>query len=230
MIREFSYRFKDLTIDLKMLAGVMGYEDGHLPEPFISYLNMALVDASEFDDIRAAYRILEDSAFNEAGDSVIAGGTVLNIGKTVCSEISGSSRIALYVCTAGRKISERSVGFLNGDDPVLGYVYDILGSAIAEAAGEKMKLSLKEEVSATNETITNSYSPGYCNWHVSDQHRLFSFFGGSVCGVTLTRSALMNPVKSVSGLIGIGNGVFYREYPCTLCDAENCIYRRLRGL
>ena len=207
MLKEFAYRFSELVTDKKLMAGVMGYEDGRLPEPFASYLDKAISDGPDFDDIRAAYRIIDEAPVSSTGDSIRSGGIVLSAGKTVCSEISGSSRFAVFVCTAGKKISERSVSFLKGEDPVLGYVYDILGSAIAEAACDKMKESLLSEVSERGETITNSYSPGYCNWSVSDQHSLFSFFGGSVCGVTLTRSALMHPVKSISGIIGIGKNV-----------------------
>ncbi|MCK7538940.1 MAG: hypothetical protein MZV63_52410 [Marinilabiliales bacterium] len=47
--------------------------------------------------------------------------------------------------------------------------------------------------------ITNRFSPGYCGWDVAEQHKLFSFFKDNFCGITLTESALMNPVKSVSG-------------------------------
>jgi cobalamin-dependent methionine synthase I len=117
---------------------------------------------------------------------------------------------------------------LKGENPVLGYVYDVLGSAIAEAAGDQIESFLKKEVAPEGEKITNRYSPGYCNWNVADQHKLFSLLGNSPCGVTLTESALMHPVKSISGVIGIGPTVKYRDYQCTLCLSENCVYRRVR--
>ncbi|MFN2335640.1 MAG: hypothetical protein ABR560_01615, partial [Bacteroidales bacterium] len=56
-------------------------------------------------------------------------------------------------------------------------------------------------------------------------HKLFSFFKDNFCAITLTDSALMNPVKSVSGLIGIGRDVRYTSYQCHICDNKNCIYR-----
>jgi cobalamin-dependent methionine synthase I len=130
------------------------------------------------------------------------------------------------VCTAGKTISERSVKLLKGEDPVLGYVYDVMGSAIADAAGDRMQLFLKQESELSGERITNRYSPGYCQWNVSDQHKLFALFPGSPSGVILTPSALMLPVKSISGVIGIGRNVKYRDYQCDLCTSENCIYRK----
>jgi hypothetical protein len=49
------------------------------------------------------------------------------------------------------------------------------------------------------------------------------------CGIRLTPSALMDPVKSVSGFIGIGNDVRFNPYTCNLCDMKDCIYRKVRG-
>lgn len=126
-----------------------------------------------------------------------------------------------------KTISEKSASLLQGDDPVLGYVYDVLGSIITEAAGDRMQSFLKSETEMNGEQVTNRYSPGYCQWPLSDQRKLFSFFHENICGVSLTDSSLMHPVKSISGVIGIGKNVKYREYICSLCSSSNCIYRKI---
>jgi hypothetical protein len=115
---------------------------------------------------------------------------------------------------------------LQGEDPAKGYIYDQVGIFITEAAGERMLQLIQEELPEGSKT-TNRYSPGYCHWEVADQHQLFSLFPQAPCGVTLTASALMTPVKSISGVIGIGRSVTYREYPCALCLSVNCVYRRV---
>jgi hypothetical protein len=38
----------------------------------------------------------------------------------------------------------------------------------------------------------------------------------------------MEPVKSVSGVIGIGSEVKFRPYTCNKCDDTNCIYRKFK--
>jgi hypothetical protein len=48
------------------------------------------------------------------------------------------------------------------------------------------------------------FIPGYCNWLLSDQQKLFELIGGNNCGVKLTESSLMILIKSVSGVIGVG--------------------------
>jgi hypothetical protein len=48
------------------------------------------------------------------------------------------------------------------------------------------------------------------------------------CCIKLNDSALMNPEKSVSGFIGIGEHVRYNPYTCRLCDMKGCIYRKIK--
>jgi hypothetical protein len=76
--------------------------------------------------------------------------------------------------------------------------------------------------------ITNRYSPGYCGWDVSEQHKLFRLIPDNFCGIRLTESALMDPVKSNSGIIGIGESVKMNPYTCSLCDLKECAYRKVR--
>jgi hypothetical protein len=110
-------------------------------------------------------------------------------------------------------------------DLLRGYVYDVIGSEVVENAVDRMQGELKKTAAAEGQMITNRFSPGYCGWDVAEQHKLFSFFKNNFCAITLTDSALMDPVKSVSGLIGIGRDVNYISYQCHICDNKNCIYR-----
>ena len=228
MIKEYNFKFDELIINQEEISSVLGYGDGSLPEPFDEYVKMALYDAKYLTDIRCAYTILDDVKIDYICYSLRAGEQKFNLGKAVCNELSGAERLAFYVCTAGKTISEKSASLLQGNDPVSGYIYDVLGSIITEAAGDRMQSFLKSETEINGDQLTNRYSPGYCQWPVSDQHKLFSFFHENICGVTLTDSSLMHPVKSISGVIGIGKNVKYREYVCTLCSSKECIYRKIK--
>ena len=136
-----------------------------------------------------------------------------------------ATSVAFFICTAGEGIGRRPQELLMGDDPVLGYVFDLLGSMIVESAADQLQLEIKRIALSEGLQITNRYSPGYCKWNVADQHKLFSFFPPNCCGIKLTDSALMHPIKSVSGIIGIGADVSFREYTCNLCNQVDCIQR-----
>ena len=113
------------------------------------------------------------------------------------------------------------------NDMVKVFITDALGSVIAEKAADRMEEVLQEEIDARGWKHTNRFSPGYCGWHVSQQQDLFRMFPVSTpCGVQLTASSLMMPIKSVSGVIGVGENVRKLEYTCGLCDYEKCYKRK----
>ena len=134
----------------------------------------------------------------------------------------------MFICTAGQGISHQSQKLLAGENPVLGYIFDILGSMIVERATDEMQNEIKQIANDKGWAITNRYSPGYCKWNVADQHKLFSFFPSNCCGISLTDSALMYPIKSVSGIIGIGTHVVHQDYTCDLRNQQGCVHRNLK--
>lgn len=225
MIKEFSYSFSELDVNQAEVAVLLGYPDGVLPEPFAEYLSEAMEKATTLSDIRGVVFSTNDIRVSEKKDSLIIAGIDFAIGKTVAKELRNSESIAIFICTAGNEISELAQNLLMGDDPVLGYVYNVLGSLTVEAAADKVHQEVRKTAFSSGDLITNRYSPGYCQWSVVDQHKLFSFFPENSCGIRLTDSALMHPIKSVSGFIGIGKDVKYRKYTCDLCRLTDCFYR-----
>ncbi|HEX7584864.1 MAG TPA: vitamin B12 dependent-methionine synthase activation domain-containing protein [Prolixibacteraceae bacterium] len=225
MINEFSYSFNELDVNPAELAELLGYPDGVLPEPFSEYLSEAMKKAETLGDIRGAFYKTNDIRVSVEKDKIILEGVDFAIGKTVAKELRNSESMILFVCTAGKEISDLAQNLLMGDDPVLGYVYNVLGSLTVEAVADKIHQEIKDMAALSGELITNRYSPGYCQWSVGDQHKLFSFFPEKCCGISLTDSALMQPIKSVSGFIGMGKVVKFRKYTCDLCRLTNCFYR-----
>lgn len=225
MIKEFSFSFQDLDFDQKSIARLLGYSEGHLPEPFGSYLAEAIARAEMVTDICGAIYHAHDVVVADDKSRMMIEGVEFGIGKTVAKELRNAESLILFICTAGKEISELSRELMLGDDPVLGYVYDVLGSVLVEAATDRMQEEVRKMAQLSGELITNRYSPGYCQWSVADQHKLFSFFPENCCGISLTDSALMHPIKSVSGFIGQGKNVKFRQYTCNLCSITECFYR-----
>jgi len=230
MIREISYSFGELTIDIEYLSSMLGFPNGELPEPFGEYVALAIQEAELLCDIRGAFRFLVNCDLSANNSHILVDGTEFEVGRTIAKELRNASSVAFFICTVGEGISRRSQDLLMGDDPVLGYVFDLLGSMIVESAADMLQSEIKRMAISEGLNITNRYSPGYCKWSVADQHKLFSFFPPNCCGIKLTDSALMHPIKSVSGIIGIGAEVTFREYTCNLCNQVDCIQRNHRRM
>lgn len=95
-------------------------------------------------------------------------------------------------------------------------------------AMDKVQLHLEKEMMDQGKKITNRYSPGYCEWPLSGQRDLFAYIGDHPTGITINESCLMQPIKSVSGIIGIGDEVRKRSYGCDICNSTSCAYRNIR--
>jgi hypothetical protein len=151
----------------------------------------------------------------------------LHVGKTIARQLRGSEAYALFVATAGEEYEAFQQQLKEEGDLVSIYLADALGSVIAEKTADQTELALQRAIDARGWQHTNRFSPGYCGWDVAEQHRLFARFPAEQpCGIRLTDAGLMLPIKSVSGIIGLGAGVRKRDYACRMCRQEHCFRRR----
>jgi len=224
----FTFGFSNLKLTVKQIEEMLGY-NGETPDAHFSQLiEQLLVKASEISDMRAEYRLFEHAIFNENEKSVTISDISFNLNKIIWGQLKRSDSVALFLCTAGDGIGKLGRSLMKSGDILEGYILDIIGSEAVESAIDIMQDQISMEAASEGLKITNRFSPGYCGWDVSEQHKLFHLLPGTWCGVKLTASALMVPEKSVSGIIGIGKEVRYLPYKCNLCNMKDCIYRKHR--
>ncbi len=155
--------------------------------------------------------------------------TTFDIGKIIARQLRGSSAFAFFIATAGMEFQHFLEELKQENDLVKQFIADAIGSVIAEKTADCMEEELQKQIGGYSWKHTNRFSPGYCGWHVSQQQLLFPLFGSDApCGITLTESSLMYPIKSVSGVIGIGETVKKLPYSCSLCDMKTCYKRKRR--
>ena len=206
-------RYEDLGISLSELYEQMGYEQAVPDEATVKETDIIIAEAKGFLRPRFSFfvqRELPDFA----------------IGKIIERQLKGAEAYAFFICTAGVEYEAFQERLKKEDDMVRVFIADALGSVIAEKAADQMELSLQENIDKLGWHHTNRFSPGYCGWHVSQQQLLFPLFKGETCGVKLTESSLMLPIKSVSGIIGLGPNVRHLDYTCGLCDFKQCYKRK----
>jgi hypothetical protein len=151
------------------------------------------------------------------------------IGKIIERQLQGAEAYALFICTCGQEYEAYQQHLKAENDMVRVFIADALGSVIAEKCADEMEKNLQESIEKLGWHHTNRFSPGYCGWHVSQQQKLFPLFEGKTCGVRLTESSLMLPIKSVSGIIGVGKEVRRLDYTCGLCQFEKCYKRKKKA-
>jgi hypothetical protein len=223
----FQYNYEDLDIDLTQIDNVLGYGEGVDREIVGAVVEEILNEPELFRNIRAEYVVYTGIEFIDSDKSLNINNINFLIHKIVFGQLKKAESIAVFLSTAGEEIGIRTREAMSHGDPLTGYIYDMIGSIVADSAAEMMQNELEKSVMQSGRKITNRYSPGYCGWDVSEQHKLFRLVPDNFCRIRLTDSALMDPVKSISGIIGIGEKVRFNPYRCSLCDMKNCAYREV---
>jgi hypothetical protein len=225
---EVSMNFSDLTVSKNEIVSTLGYPDRTIPAHFEEMIDEVLTRLSEYCKIQAGYRLLDVRKPDDRNDGVFVGDKFFKLQKIVTSQLRNSEKAALFVCTIGPAMETWAKKLSSEGDAARSYLVDTVASVTEEQAVDVLHDHIETQMKMRGLKTTNRYSPGYCNWSVSEQHLLFSFFPANFCGITLTESALMIPIKSVSGIIGIGTAVKRVDYTCDTCGVKDCTYRAIR--
>jgi hypothetical protein len=227
-MKTFQFSFKDLKLTSHSIETVMGYKEGEDRDLVSGLIGEIFAEAEDISNIKSQYVIFDSIHFESASRILKVNDVSFGINKIIFGQVRKSELIAIFLSTAGSEIGIRSRQAMKDRDLLRGYIYDVIGSEIVEAAADLMQEDLQQTMMESGYRITNRYSPGYCGWDVAEQHSLFGLIPENYCGIRLTPSALMDPVKSASGIIGIGRDVKYNPYTCRMCNQEDCVYRRIR--
>jgi cobalamin-dependent methionine synthase I len=116
---------------------------------------------------------------------------------------------------------------MRSGDPLAGLIYNAIGSELVEAAADRIAADLRGRLHP-GEALTLRYSPGYCGMSLSQQRTNFRLIEAGDIGVELLPTLIMKPIKSVSGLIGMGPQEAVEAFgnPCDRCPLLDCRMRR----
>ena len=227
-IKTYTYKIRELDLKPEGIELAMGYDPGSSPPPFPELIQEILDKTPQYCDIEGGFVIKDNVEFNHNNRKIKIDNVWLSPQSIIYKQVKKSGRVAAFVCTAGNEIGSWSSQLMRLGDMMRGYIVDVVGSVVVEMAMDKIHDELEDIIKQEDDNITNRYSPGYCNWDIKEQQELFQLFPDNFCGIQLTESSLMKPIKSVSGIIGIGQNVKREGYHCELCDDEDCLYRNLK--
>lgn len=141
--------------------------------------------------------------------------------------------LALFAATLGSRITQEIEELFSTDETPLAVSLDAGASCMAGNMTAELAKSFYRRVphdgAGADGIHVLAYSPGYCGWHVAGQHALFAHLRPERIGITLGDSALMQPLKSVSGVLIAGNAKIHTFETgftyCSSCRDRTCIAR-----
>jgi len=145
--------------------------------------------------------------------------------------MQGSEEVVCFVGTIGRGIEKEIKRLVNQKRLSEAYVLDAMGSVLVENLVDQFQSRLDEHYKSQDMALGLRFSPGYCDWPVTEQKKLFELLEPHKAGIELTESCLMQPRKSISGIIPLYPADSCREQgdynPCLYCNKLDCIARRI---
>lgn len=214
-----------LTVDRENILKGMGMKLTDADDYLLATIDNAIQIGLILVKPSACFSIFEHPLFNIQEKTTTIEQHQFNTGAVVTAMLKRSEAIALFICTAGSEIEKLSKREMAAGNGLEGLIFDLIGSELAENITEKLHQHIQKIAVLRGQNVSNRFSPGYCNWPVSEQHQLFELLKNNTCGVSLNASALMSPVKSVSSIIGIGQSIRRVKYKCNICDDKYCIMR-----
>lgn len=222
---QFEVRFSDIPFNLSEVLRALYYDSE--PNPMVREMIDELT--TEIETVcrpKFCYSLFESHM--EGSASINIGGACFTPGRIIRKALEEGTQHYAIIATAGAEFDRWLHQISCSGDVLMTYLADALGSEIAEATVRLACEKVEQEATAAKMQISNSYSPGYCSWHVREQQLLFSLFDEAPCGVTLNDSSLMNPIKSVSTVIAVGKQVQRQPYGCDICGLKSCYKKRTR--
>ena len=224
----FNFNFDDLDISIDEVASILhgGVED-EAHQYYVDILEAEFLKLNDYSGIQGGYIETDAFSFDTNRKIVNVLSNVFDVGNIIFNELKPSEKIIVFTCTAGKQICDYAKEAYK-TDVMKGFLIESLANVVVETAMDRIMEKMREEYQSQNLLVSNRYSPGYCNWNVSEQHKLFKLLPKKFCGVSLTESALMQPIKSISGFIGVGENINYNHYKCKFCTQKQCIYKKIQ--
>jgi len=227
-LKTINLLFQDLIIEKAEIFRLLKFDQGDIPDHFNAMIDHELQVASKLCAISGGYQVIDSIEIDKSSQLITVGKTDFLVGKNISVYLQRAEKLALLLCTAGSGIEEHSQQLMRDGNYPEGFVADVIGSVVVEAAMDKIHAMLIADKEECGLKVSNRYSPGYCTWNVDEQKKLFSFFPENYAGIKLSQSSLMNPIKSISGIAGIGKDINYLAYACDTCTSVNCVFRGLK--
>lgn len=216
----------NIKIDKDNVLRYLGYRPGVFPQGrVLSLLDEYIENVHQL--LEPSYSCVIRNVARVRDSATLIEGPVIFRSEVVARLLKACRKVAVVVVTIGNTLEDMA-NRLSRDGLVLqASILDAIGSDAVEKAADLAHSRIEKEANREGLATSRRFSPGYCDWDISQQVKVFRSVGPDLATVTLTDTCLMVPRKSISGIIGIGRGEAVRDYnPCHSCDKHDCRGRR----
>jgi hypothetical protein len=217
----------EISIDKEQIFNGIGYGDEYQPSARITSLVNDYIE-NYHDLIAPSYSYTFCDIESVDGNRVNIGNSIILKSKIIARLSERCCKIAVFALTIGNHLEEMVAHLAENGLVLQATVLDAIGSGATEKLADHIEERIRRMANAGGLITSWRFSPGYCDWEVDQQEKVFQALNGDTAGIRLTESLLMMPRKSISGIIGMGpSGSDIENYnPCRTCKKKDCPGRR----
>jgi hypothetical protein len=216
---------KQFKVTTEQVFCGIGYAPGSEPAPRVAGLVSDHIDAAQ-QLVKPSYSYLVSRVELVYGSSVLLdNGTVFN-SEIVAHALKKADDVIVFALTIGNELEDEAARLAREGLILQATTLETIGSLYTEQLADWLETRIGDLAHAWGRTASRRFSPGHCDWDVSQQKQVFRLLRDDCAGIRLTDSCLMIPRKSISGIIGIGDSDINDYNPCTTCDKQDCVGRR----
>lgn len=212
-------------INTRRVFGDIGYAADCKPSArMVSLVDDYVEHAGELIDPLYSYAIKDILLVR--GPYVIIEGSIVFESEVIARLLEQCEKVAVLTLTIGRHLEETAYQLAKDGHILQAAVLEAIGSDAAERLADFVQNKISDVANSMGLCDSRRFSPGYCDWDVSQQRMVFQAMNGNRAGIRLTEGCLMLPRKSISGIIGLGPPSVKDYNPCQTCDKQDCVGRR----
>lgn len=195
---------KDLSLHYKVEEGFKYLEQVAYPRVIYQIVNIAL----EQEKV-----ILQDTSCNIQS-------------KDLVKLLAHSNRCVLMAATLGMEV-DKQISLKQKIDMLEAVILDACASVLIDKVCDEAEVEIVEQLKE-NEFLTMRFSPGYGDVPLETSSELLELLMATKkIGLSLTKSHMLVPTKSVTAIIGISNQKENRQKSCGTCNlVKTCAYRK----
>lgn len=214
-----------VTIERRHVFQQLGYSEEEKPHELVASLTDDCIRKSQELE-SPAYSFAIKRVLSVAENTSIIEDSVVLESRVIARLLEPCEKAAIFVVTVGNSIEKEIRRLAENDMSLEAVVLDAVASLSVEQLASVVGQKIRRLVSPDGFTLSRRFSPGYCDWPLHQQERIFQILGDATAGIILTKNQQMRPEKSISGIIGLSKANIATYNPCRNCQKRDCPGRR----
>lgn len=186
----------------------------------------ACAEALLLIDIRGSWEVYN---YDSANHLIASKPPVAIEGKSIIKHLDGCEKVICMAVTVGFDIEREITKKFERGEYLASVLLDAAATTAVEQAADAMEKHFAAMFAKDGFKLRWRFSPGYGDWNLTAQEKLFTIAGAEQIGMSLSSAMMLEPRKSVTAIIGLYKGLGTRDKGlahCAACDKHDCLLRK----